>query len=186
MVCCPLSGCDGYATAGEVTTRKARKEHLCHECHDPIVRGSRYEHASTLYDGSWSTFKTCLTCVEIRDHFDCGEGYVYGQLWSDIEENFFPDMAAGGVCIEGLSPAAKARMFELRLEWMFESELEVGGAIPPGYAVDKGGILIRVSDAPEMVSGDVRVRVGESSPSPADGHDNQGSAGNSGGSGPPE
>ncbi len=187
MMCCPLSDGDGDGPSCFFSaTRRARKVHQCGECADDIPRGAKYEYSSGVWDGSPSSHKTCLSCVEIRDHFACGNGWIYGDVWSQIMENFFPDMRAGGKCMDGLSPAAKARMFEMRLEWMFESELEVGGAIPPGYAVDKGGILIRVSDAPEMVSGDVRVRVGESAPSPADGDDDQGSAGNSGSTGAPE
>jgi hypothetical protein len=32
-------------------------------------------------------------CVEIRDHFACGRGYEFEQVWRQLEENFFPDMS---------------------------------------------------------------------------------------------
>lgn len=122
MQCCPLSGnSDGDTRECSTSTvRTARKDHRCYECHEVIPKGSRYEYASGIWDGSPSAFKTCLSCVEIRNHFGC-EGWIYGQLWSDLEENFFPDMKAGGPCMEGLSPEAKSRLFELRLKWLEDS-----------------------------------------------------------------
>ena len=99
------------------STKRAAKDHRCYECLETIKRGDRYEHASGLWDGRWSTFKTCLSCVEIRDHFSC-DGWLFGQLWEDLESNFFPGMRAGGPCMDGLSPSAKARLFEKRLVWL--------------------------------------------------------------------
>jgi hypothetical protein len=119
MMCCPLSGgCDHgdgptiYTTATPV----ARKEHRCTECREAIQIGTKYERTEGLWSGAWSTFKTCLSCVEIRDHFSC-DGWVYGSLWEDLEQNFFPDMRAGGPCMDGLSPAAKARLFDRCTAW---------------------------------------------------------------------
>lgn len=103
---------------------KARKEHHCCECNDLIGIGTRHERTK-LVDRSWSkgqisTYRTCLSCVEIRDHFAraCNGSWCYGAVWEQIEENFFPDMKAGGPCMTGLSPAAKGRLFELRLAWL--------------------------------------------------------------------
>ncbi len=33
--------------------------------------------------------------------------------------------------------------FDARLEWMFESEIEIDGALPPGYAIARG-ILVQL------------------------------------------
>lgn len=123
MICCPLSSnSDGpSATVHTMRTRRAAKDHRCSECRETIARGKRYEYVTGCWDSSWSTYRTCLSCVEIRDHFQC-EGWIYGQLWPDLEENFFPDMKAGGPCMEGLSPEAKARLFERRLQWMEDSK----------------------------------------------------------------
>ena len=118
-VCCPLQGCYDYADAGSTEVRTARKEHECEECGELIAKGTKYQNETTLYDGRWSTHKICLSCVEIRDHFQC-DGWLYGHLWSDLEENFFPDMKAGGPCMEGLSPEAKSRLFERRMKWLEE------------------------------------------------------------------
>ena len=122
-VCCPLEGtdaCDDVLEAFTATTRKARKDHRCYECREVILKGTKYRYESGIFDGGPSSFKTCLSCVEIRDHFACN-GYIYGQLWDDLEQNFFPDMKAGGPCMEGLSPAAKDRLFTLRMKWLEDS-----------------------------------------------------------------
>lgn len=121
MVCCPLGGGDD-APPSVFHSRvvKAAKEHGCTECAETIPKGARYELAKGCWDGRWSTYKTCLSCVEIRDHFACESGYLFGEVWSQLEESFFPDMRAGGPCMEGLSPAAKNRLFERRMKWLEE------------------------------------------------------------------
>jgi hypothetical protein len=64
-----------------------------------------------------NSYKTCLSCAEIRDHFSCS-GFIFGELWNDIEGNFFPTMTAGGPCFTGLSIGARLRLFDRRLTWM--------------------------------------------------------------------
>lgn len=121
MQCCPLTGADeadGTMECFEQRVVVAKKTHRCLECRLDILPGTSYEYAKGLWESEWSTFKTCLSCVEIRNHFACSNGYLFGQLWEDIESNFFPGMTAGGPCMEGLSPGAKARLFDLRLKWL--------------------------------------------------------------------
>lgn len=126
MVCCPLSGADdsdGVPECFQSVIRVGRKDYRCYECRETITKGTKgtkHEYASGLFDGGWFKRRTCLSCVEIRNHFSCGNGWIYGMLWSDMEDNFFPDMKAGGPCMEGLSPEAKARLFELRMKWYEE------------------------------------------------------------------
>jgi hypothetical protein len=119
VTCCPLSGGSDFDGPDVFTNtvRLAAKEHHCCECGETISRGARYEHARGRWDGNWNTHRTCLSCVEIRNHFAC-DGFIYEQLWEDLENYFFPDMKAGGPCMQGLSPAAKARLFERRLVWL--------------------------------------------------------------------
>lgn len=122
VACCPLQGNDGPApSCHSRDTRRARKEHVCNECREKIARGERYEYVSGVWDGRPDSFKTCLLCVEIRNHFAC-EGWIYGEVWSDLRENFFPDMAAGGPCTAGLSPAAKQKLIDERMEWYFAQD----------------------------------------------------------------
>lgn len=123
-VCCPLQECDETADVFEVENRRARKEHKCCECDDPIAIGSLHEFIKMLYDNTWSTYRMCLLCSEIGNHFACG-GRILETLWSDLEDNFFPDMRMGGPCMEGLSPAAKMKLVERRMAWYFDqSEID--------------------------------------------------------------
>lgn len=118
--CCPLSG--NYDDGPEFTStriRTARKQHWCCECRESIQPGCSYEYTTGKWDGSLSVYKTCLSCVEIRDHFAC-EGFIFEHLWEDLESNFFPDMKAGGPCMEGLSPRAKSRLIEKRMKWLLD------------------------------------------------------------------
>ena len=116
-MCCPLSGNDGEGpTVHQESRPRAAKEYSCTECRKTIRKGEHYELVKGMWDKHWSTYRTCLLCVEIRNHFAC-EGWIYEQLRSDLEENFFPDMKAGGPCMEGLSPAAKQKLIDERMEW---------------------------------------------------------------------
>lgn len=119
MQCCPLSECDETASYYNQSKRRARKPHVCEECRETITAGSTYEHISMVFDGAWCSYKLCASCVEIGNHFACGPRSV-GTLWEELKDNFFPTMKAGGPCMEGLSPEAKARLFEKRLAWMTE------------------------------------------------------------------
>lgn len=131
-MCCPLGEADGQAQCWTRTTRRARKPYLCSECDEVIEKGTKYDYMSMLWEGSWSTTRTCLVCAEIGDHFSCGSRVV-GALWFDLEENFFPDMKAGGPCMDGLSPAAKAMLFERRTKWLLSSGIDQNGAPPPWH-----------------------------------------------------
>lgn len=121
--CCALTSDDGDGPSIIRTSRPvARKEHRCCECAGAIAPGQRYERTAGCWDGNWDEYVTCLLCVEIRDHFACGErgGWVYTQVWEQLEESLFPDMTAGGPCFTGLSPAARDRLFERRMAWLFK------------------------------------------------------------------
>lgn len=130
MDCCPLSEPDEVATLYHSCTLRAGCDHRCCECGETIRKGERHQMVKMLFDGKWSSNRTCLLCEEIGDHFSCG-GRIIGTLWEELEENFFPDMTAGGPCMDGLSPAAKGRLFEFRTQWLFDAEVERDGARPP-------------------------------------------------------
>lgn len=118
ITCCPLSANDECEAASfyQVRRPKAAKEHVCGECRERISTGDRYEYVTGVWDGLFDSYKTCLSCVEIRMHFQCN-GWLFGQLWEDLQDNFFPTMKAGGPCMQGLSPEAKSRLFERCLAW---------------------------------------------------------------------
>lgn len=67
------------ATVCVVRDVRARKQHDCGECGRTIAPGETYEHVRGLWDGDWSTHKTCLGCKRIRQHF-CSDGWLYGEL----------------------------------------------------------------------------------------------------------
>jgi len=117
MNCCPLQESDEYAEVYDVSHPTAAKVHRCSECKEPIPVGAKHELVDMLFDGDWSHWRTCMSCAEIRKHFACG-GAVIGELWWDLAENFFPEMKAGGPCMEGLSPENKARLFTYRMAWL--------------------------------------------------------------------
>lgn len=75
-------------SVGAVTTPTARKEHTCYECGRAIRPGVRYELVKGCWDGSWSTFKTCLPCRDLRDTLmneSDRDGFVYGCLAEDAD-----------------------------------------------------------------------------------------------------
>ncbi len=121
-MCCPLSYDENESSAEFFDQKvvKAKKPHKCYECGEDIKVGDKYERTSGKWEGTMSVFCTCLLCKEIRDHFACDKGYMFGELWQDLHDNFFPEMKAGGPCLDGLSPAAKQSIIDARMEWYFE------------------------------------------------------------------
>ena len=56
------------------TWHKARKEHKCCECKRKIKPGDEYERIAGVWDGDFSTYKTCEVCAGLRDalaEFSC-------------------------------------------------------------------------------------------------------------------
>ena len=137
-MCCALSNDgDGVVQCHTETIRKARKDHQCYECGEPIAKGTQYEYVSGIWEGEPTSFKTCLACVDVRNHFSCGNGWVYGEVWSQLQEAFFPDMRAGGESMTGLSPRGKAKMFEMYLAW-YEQDEHDGAPPPRPYTPNEG------------------------------------------------
>lgn len=137
-MCCPLSGsgdCDTASTVSAVYLQKFERAECC-ECSveftghgeraifvsckcdcDACLDDEHDECADAACKKETEKYHTCAVCLEIRNHFDCGDGFTYGQLWEDIAENFFPSMVAGGHCLTGLSPSAKNDLFEAYNAW---------------------------------------------------------------------
>lgn len=141
VMCCPLSSSDdGCYEDVSQSIVLSNEDYECGECGERIPAGVTYE----CYEGrkpdtdedeyDIDTHNTCTLCVEIRNHFVC-DGWIFGQLWEDLEENFFPDMRMGGPCMAGLSPAAKSALVEARLEWMLLGVcgVHIPVALPPWW-----------------------------------------------------
>jgi hypothetical protein len=72
--------------------RTARKEHICIECRRPIKPGERYHLFKGCWDGSWSRYKTCEACEDLRSEImsECDyrldEGIPFGDLHEHARE----------------------------------------------------------------------------------------------------
>ena len=66
---------------------QGRKEYTCCECGAAIAKGDRHEYAMGLWEGSFDTYRTCLTCVRIRTElFSCG--YIFTEMWEAIHQEY--------------------------------------------------------------------------------------------------
>lgn len=120
MGCDVCIGTDSIDESYEFTNRtepKARKVHVCEECHREIKPGEKYERQAGLYEGKIDVHKTCMLCVEIREVFRCGKSYYFGQLWEAMHEHAFEQLTMSSECFTELSAAAKERVLEEWREW---------------------------------------------------------------------
>jgi len=74
--------------------RTARKEHKCCECYELISPGDKYEYVHGLWECDWRTYKTCFTCMTIRNDY-CPWGWIYGDLRSHLWECLELDYVTG-------------------------------------------------------------------------------------------
>ena len=118
--CCCLTG--DFDSDGndfyEEEMRTARKEHKCSECGKKILPGDKYAHSTGKTCGVkeiW-TNKTCVVCDEIREHFYCGGGWLFGQLWEDIREQIFGEVFRFE-CMKGLSTKAREAVLDDWRKW---------------------------------------------------------------------
>ncbi len=98
---------------------KARKSYVCRECRQTIPKGARYvRYAGTNDDHRIFVVKTCLLCEEIRKALYC-DGYYFGQLWEDIEEQLFENNLMNSACLAKLdTPEAKQFLQQRWWAWV--------------------------------------------------------------------
>lgn len=92
--------------------RIARKAHRCDECYRDIEPTEQYREERGLWDGEWSTWRTCADCISVRDAMTCH--YEYGALWVNVAD-FVIDVR-GDVpedCLAALTPRARERLCAL-------------------------------------------------------------------------
>ena len=98
---------------------KAKQDHRCYECLKDIKSGERYEHVRGMWDGSFSTYKTCLDCVSLRKQFF--STWIYTQLWDDFDN--YLDESNGELpekCIAALTPMAREKVCEkIEMYWEY-------------------------------------------------------------------
>lgn len=49
------------------TWPKARKDHKCCECNQPITKGEHYRRVFGKWEGEIDTFSTCQRCLDLTD-----------------------------------------------------------------------------------------------------------------------
>jgi hypothetical protein len=88
--------CEGIDWEPSVTheiPRKARRDHLCAECRNAILKGTSYIRCSSLTDGHWSDWAACLKCHRVDKAHAAAEramggnsSYYVGQLLETVGE----------------------------------------------------------------------------------------------------
>jgi len=69
----------------EEVTRRAKKRHCCGECKGLITPGCHYWESRGLWEGQWSTHKTCGSCYVIaHTMLPC---YLFGDLMDCIDSD---------------------------------------------------------------------------------------------------
>lgn len=56
---------DATRRPGTVHRQKARKQHDCAECADPILKGQEYVYLNTFDRGTWARYVLCIECERI-------------------------------------------------------------------------------------------------------------------------
>lgn len=78
-------------TIHTASTPTARKPHTCVECRGTIFTGEKYHLFTGLWDGKWSSFKTCQDCEDLRleicDGLDPENWPAFGFLSQDVFES---------------------------------------------------------------------------------------------------
>lgn len=65
--------------------RRAAKDHRCGECRRPIHRGETHQYVTGLYDGHWSTYRTCAHCVQVQRWLLVAcEGWLFQMVQEDL------------------------------------------------------------------------------------------------------
>ena len=110
---------DDYGDEAEFfseTKRKARKTYNCMECGRQIVPGQAYVKIVGKWDGILDTIRQCVECNKIQKVFACGGGFLYGQLWEDMEQAF-SSLRVTSPCFQKLPLPARQFLTEKWWEW---------------------------------------------------------------------
>ena len=114
---CKISVCNDNE-AEEYTQKNvtAKSVNTCCECKEKIFPGEAFERIRGKWWGTWSTFKTCLSCVSVRDiMFD---DWHSGGVWMDIEDFVSENGGVNEKCLSSLDPKARERLCEIiEAEW---------------------------------------------------------------------
>lgn len=96
--------------------RVARKEHRCRECGKTIKPRERYNRATGKTGNHIWSNATCVICDEVRKHFYCYGGWLFGALWDDVREQLFEN-GFRFECMKGLSIEAREALLNDWRRW---------------------------------------------------------------------
>ena len=97
-----------------------RHAYRCYECGDEIHASVPHQKITMKYDGTWTSVRTCLACVEIHRALSCNGYRCTGSLWEDLQEYVFPTMTRA--CIEKCQTvAAKQKLTDRWNAWRFHA-----------------------------------------------------------------
>ena len=119
-----MCDCDAYDRPAvfEEVTRRARKRHRCGECLGLIEPGATYHESRGLWDGQWSTHKTCGPCyVVAHTLLHC---YAFGDLVEglDCELDLGERGGPARVALAGMKRRRRAAERTLRREAAYEAD----------------------------------------------------------------
>lgn len=79
--------CDDGGGFNSILFPIANKEHCCCECKAIIHPKDKYEKATHMWEGDIYRYKTCMTCVNVRNSlFD--KGFYYGMLIDSLHKHY--------------------------------------------------------------------------------------------------
>lgn len=119
MCDCEMPSCSTQSTP------RARKAHTCCECRGGILPGERYQLITGVWEGSGSSYKTCLQCAALRSPLKKLTGCctAFHELYGELRE-------ACGQYKDG--PALLARFEAIRIQR--------GAAICPLYQAEENDL----------------------------------------------
>jgi len=129
-----------HYTVYNETGVRARKEHTCSACHEPIRPGDLYTRVAIIFEGSVEALKRCARCQAIHEHLrELSLEHRDGEMWPDERLNCGQDYAEewGGEP----PPEIAALAFLLPGEPLPEATPKVPPAPPPphgGFRTDDG------------------------------------------------
>lgn len=99
----------------DVRTAKARKAHVCVECHVAIPVGDSHTVLAYKFEGKFASDRVCAPCQEAKAEFNYN--IFGGSLWTNLEEEW-DNGAHVQSCIARLTTArAKEHMRQRWLKW---------------------------------------------------------------------
>jgi len=102
---------DDFEQVSSTSNPRARKTHVCCECHRTINIGEQYELYKGLWDGNWDAYKTCIDCKSVRDVLFCS--WTYEIMWDDIADQFRGGEPPSSDCMIQLTKPARDKLCDI-------------------------------------------------------------------------